>query len=200
MRAIRLLATVLALLAPAGCLSLGGGSSSTSFYLLTSLASSDPEALESGGGPSIGLGPLAIPAYLDRPQIATRGDANRLELAEFHRWGEPLRDNLGRVLAENLSLLLQTDRVYLYPWRGSASIDYQIRVDVESFAAGPDPGVHLRCRWTLADAAGHALETRLSRIDVPTALGDYGAIAEAMSRSAEALARELAAAVLARGG
>ncbi len=192
------LALVAPLLALAGCLALGGGSRSTTFYLLSSLASGDPGAPESGRGLAVGLGPLAIPAHLDRPQIVTRADGNRLELAEFHNWGEPLRDNLSRVLAENLSVLLATDRVWTYPWRRSAPIDYQIRVDVERFAAGPDPNVHLRCRWALTDAAGRALETRLSRIDVPAALEDYGAIAEAMSRSAEALAREMATAVLAR--
>lgn len=192
------LALLAPLLALAGCLSLGGSSANTSFYLLSSLASSEPDAPESGQGLAIGLGPLAIPAHLERPQIVTLGEGNRLELAEFHRWGEPLRDNLSRVLAENLSLLLATDRVWTYPWRRSAPIDYQIRVDVERFAAGPDPNVHLRCRWALADAAGQALETRLSQIDVPAALGDYDTVTEAMSRSVEELAREMTAAVLAR--
>jgi uncharacterized lipoprotein YmbA len=197
MARVRLLGLAGMLVAAAGCLSLGGGSQPTTFYLLSSLAASPPGAVEAQRGISIGLGPLELPAHLNRPQIVTRGDGNRLELADFHNWGEPLRANLGRVLAEDLSVLLGTDRVWTYPWPRSAALDYRIRVDVERFAAGPDPNVHLRCRWTLADPAGRPLQTRLSRIDVPVAsLQDYGAIVEAMSRSVEALAREMAAAVV----
>jgi uncharacterized protein len=198
MARLRLLGLAGVLVAAAGCLSLGGsGSQPTTFYLLSSVARDQSGAVESQRGTSIGLGPLAIPAHLNRPQIVTRAEGNRLELAEFQNWGEPLRANLGRVLAEDLSVLLGTDRVWTFPWPRSAALDYRIRVDVERFAAGPDPNVHLRCRWTLADPAGQPLKTRLSRIDVPVAsLQDYAAIVESMSRSVEALARELAAAIV----
>jgi uncharacterized lipoprotein YmbA len=194
---LRLTTPLAALALWTGCLNLGGGSHPTTFYLLSSLASGPPSADAARPAVSVGVGPLSLPAHLNRPQIVTRADGNRLELAEFDNWGEPLRANLGRVLAENLAALLGTDRVWTYPWPRSAAIDYRIRVDVERFAAGPDPNVHLRCRWTLADPAGRPLQTRLSQIDVPVAsLTDYPAIVEAMSRGVEALAREMAVAVV----
>jgi hypothetical protein len=37
-------------------------------------------------------------------------------LGEFDQWAAPLQDTFVRVLAENLSLLLGTDRVLLHPW------------------------------------------------------------------------------------
>jgi len=190
---LRLLAAGLALLATAGCLSLGGGSRPTRFYLLSSLA---PDEVAGSGSLSLGVGPVELPTHLDRPQIVTRVDGNRLELAEFDHWGEPLRANLTRVLADDLAVLLGTERVWTYPWRRAASVDYQIRVEVERFAAGPDLRVQLRGRWTLSDGAGRALETRMSRLEVPVgSLTDYAAVVEAMSRSVEGLAREIAAAI-----
>jgi uncharacterized lipoprotein YmbA len=57
---------------------------------------------------SIGINPIVVPAYLDRPQIVTRIGANELEMAKFHCWAEPMEDSLGRVLAEDLSNLLFT--------------------------------------------------------------------------------------------
>lgn len=194
MARLRLLAGLATLLAAAGCLSLGGGSRPTRFYLLSSLA--PDEVTVASGSPILGVGPVELPAHLNRPQIVTRVGGNRLELGEFDHWGEPLRDNLTRVLADDLAVLLGTDQVWTYPWRRPAAVDFRIRVDVERFAAGPDPRVHLRCRWTLSDAAGRRLVTRLSRLEVPvTSLTDYAAVVEAMSRGVEALAREMAEAV-----
>ncbi|MDH5298187.1 MAG: PqiC family protein, partial [Desulfobulbaceae bacterium] len=64
----------------------------------------------------IGIGPVGLPEYLDRPQIVTRLTPNRLHLAHNHRWAEPLGQNIARVLGENLSPLLGTDRILLPPW------------------------------------------------------------------------------------
>ena len=41
---------------------------------------------------------------------------NRFDLSENDRWAEPLDENLTRVLAKNLSVLLRTDRIVVYPW------------------------------------------------------------------------------------
>ena len=48
----------------------------------------------------IGVGPVTVPDYLDRPQIATRSSSSSLQFSEFDRWAEPLEKNLMRVLAD----------------------------------------------------------------------------------------------------
>lgn len=189
---------VLALLGASACVGLGRTSQPTSFYLLGSLASSDAEPL-TGLSPDafgIGVGPIEIPPHLNRPQIVTRTEGNQVKLAEFHKWSEPLRANVTRVLAEDLSVLLGTDQVFLYPWPRSAPIEYRVRVDIHRFAAGPGGTVRLRCRWTLAEPAGQALRTQAARFDVPATPGDYDSIVKAMSRSLAELAREIGAAIL----
>ena len=58
---------------------------------------------------------------------------NQLALGEFDRWAEPLQDNFARVLAENLARLIPTDQVLLHAWPRSATLDYQVTVDVLHF-------------------------------------------------------------------
>jgi uncharacterized lipoprotein YmbA len=38
---------------------------------------------------TIGVGPVHLPEYLDRPEIVTRINPNELKLAEFDIWAEP---------------------------------------------------------------------------------------------------------------
>ena len=56
----------------------------SNFSTLSSLRSDDTQG--SGAdpeGPTIALGPVKLPQYLDRPQIVTRSSPNRVHLAEF---------------------------------------------------------------------------------------------------------------------
>ena len=92
-----LLSVVLSAILLPGC----GSTRPTEFYLLTPL----PAAVEAEKDLTIGVGPLTLVDYLDRPQIVTREKANKVLLNEFHQWAEPLKDNLLRILAMNLSAL-----------------------------------------------------------------------------------------------
>ena len=84
-------------------------------------------------GVALGIGPVALPDYLDRPEIVTRSSGNELSLADFDQWAGRLEDNFTRVLAENLSSILETDRVSLYPWKSSTPVDFQVTVEVSRF-------------------------------------------------------------------
>jgi uncharacterized lipoprotein YmbA len=152
-------------------------------------------ASASSGGPAVGVGPVLLPAHLDRPQIVTRASENRLVLAEFHKWGEPLNTNFARALAEGLAVLLATEHVAIFPWRRAVPVDYQLEVRVARFAAGPDDNVLLRCRWTLSDKRGRTLVTKASSFTEPASPQDYDATVAAMSQTVAALAREVATAL-----
>jgi uncharacterized protein len=121
--------------------------------------SSLPEAEQANtNGPSqgpaqaaIGVGPVHLPRYLDQDQIVTRISRNRLTLSENARWIEPLDGNIARVLAENLSQLLQTDRVTVHPWPGRERPIYQLEIDVLGFETDTAGTAHLAARWSLRD-------------------------------------------------
>jgi len=105
------------------------------FYVLTPISFPEQQGdiLSGPHALAIGIGPIEIPDYLDRPQSVKRRSLQELDLAEFHKWAEPLNENVSHVLAENLSALLSTDRIEEYPWRSSISVDYQVIVDVLQF-------------------------------------------------------------------
>ena len=174
-----------------GCL--GGGSPPSRFYLLSPIPSSEASAA-TASGLAIGVGPVAIPDYLNRGQIVTRTGENQLELAEFDRWAEPLQKNLSRVLAINLSTLLSTDRVALHPWNRSTPMDYQVIVDVGRFEAGTDGMTSLLARWSVVEGTGRkTLRVRKSNFSEPIDADGYEATVASMSQLIAALSREVAA-------
>src|SRR5271170_7666944 len=114
------------LLAIQGCTILPPRQDPSRFYILT--PASDSASAASASQVSIGLGPIRFPGYLKRPEMVTRIDADQLQLSAENRWAEPLDSNFQRVLAQDLSQLLGTKRIALFPWYGNPQIDYQVEV------------------------------------------------------------------------
>ena len=185
---------VLSSMAAGGCAT----SPPSQFYLMTPLPEADMprHAAQRDMGPALGVGPVKLPAYLDRPEVVTRSGPNALQIAEFNRWGEPLEDNFKRVLAMNLGVLADTDRVSLYPWPRSSPIDYQVTVDVDRFDAAVSTQVVLIARWNLfTGEEGRAVRSGRTVVTVPAATANYEALAGAMSDAVATLAREIAAVI-----
>lgn len=182
-----------------GCLNLGGGTQQTTkFYVLSSLDGSR-ENLKAGISKSnmaLGVNAVRLPQYVDRPQIVTRSGSNELQLASFDHWAEPLEDNFSRVLAENLALLLSTDRVVTYPWKRSTPLDYEVAVEVTRFDGVLGGDVSMRARWTISGVDGHKVLTQRNAIfKAPTAAPTYEALVSAMSGLVGDLSREIATAI-----
>ena len=103
--------------------------------------------------------------------IVTRGEGNRLDVAEFAQWGEPLDDNVTRVLAENLSLLLPTQRAEVFPWKRAANIDYQVTVEMSRFDGTLGGDAVLAARWQVRDdRTGKEIVARKSTFSFPAAM------------------------------
>jgi uncharacterized lipoprotein YmbA len=184
--------TSAALLASAGC----AETRPANFYILSSLPPSAAASLGAGGDKlSLGVGPVALPAYLDRPQVVALASTNKLQLAEFHKWAEPLQENFSRVLAENLSILLGTDRIAKLPQRRASAINYQVAVEVIRFDADLDGTASLIARWSIFGQDGKKmLVMRRSSFTEPSEPnGDREAVVAAMSRALGGLSREIAA-------
>ena len=191
MAAIALIAAPLLL---SGC----SESKPSRFFVLTPLAATTDTG---GRGPALGVGPVVIPQYLDRPEIVTRSSDNQLQLAEFDQWGGRISDNITRALAENLSGILKTDRVSIYPWTDASALTDQISVDITQFERDPSGAVTLTAFWSISDAqSGKVLFNGRSNIQKPvgaTSAGAdaYAAIAAAMSEALASLSQEIAAAI-----
>lgn len=175
----------------AGC----GTTPSAQFYTLSALNEPAPTA-QAGTLRShiaIGVGPITIPEFLDRPQIVTRTTANQLDVNEFHRWGGSLREDFARVLVENLSRLLATNRISVYPSPELLDLRYRIVIEVQQFDGQLGEAVTLNAVWTLLDeGTGKPLRVQRFEYQAPTTSADYAALAAAHSAALAALSRELA--------
>jgi uncharacterized protein len=127
-------------------------------FSLTPLPEPEAEPATSTRSPgpvqgAIGVGPVHLPGYLDQDQLVTRISQNRLALSDDNRWAEPLEDNVGHVLAQNLSMLLQNDQVSFNRWSGRQRPVYQLEIDVLSFETDTAGRAQLVARWFLRDVA-----------------------------------------------
>ena len=170
--------------------------SPTRLYVLTPLTQVEPVSQTFGGRDvTIGVGPVELPQYVNRSAIVTGHTSPVLQSAALAEWAEPLRDGFTRVLAENLSLLLATERVAILPWQSGAPT-YQVVVNVIQFLGQPGGDVSLVALWSLLGPQGHeVLVSKKSSLREPTGGQDYEALAAAMSRTVAALSRDIATAI-----
>lgn len=179
------------------------------FALLTACTSSPPVhfyvletrsaiPVKADGAPKsiIGIGPLSIPPLLERKQIVTRSEQNTVQIAEFHQWAAPLRDNTIQVVAQNLAALQTHYVIRPYPWSAYGPVNYRVIIDIERFDTQPGHSVNLEARWAIVDEKTRAIVTNnQSRIEHPLADSSYPATVKALSEVLDEFSRELALAL-----
>jgi uncharacterized lipoprotein YmbA len=186
---------VAALMMLIGCF---GKSQPSQFYTLTAeaqrqLAVSPGSAVRNA---AVGIGPIQIADYLNQSKIINRRSDNRIEQAEYHQWAGSFEDNLTQVLAENLGVLVPTERIHLYPWRTSLSIDYQVALDIIRCDGRLGEAVRLVARWSVfSGKEKKVIAVKRSIIDETVSGNDYDALVAAQSRALAQLSREIAAAI-----
>ena len=187
-------ATIVAGLLLAGC----AATTPTRFYTLSGVVA--PPGGEDLGAHdlAVGVGPVTLPEYLNRPQIVTRDGSNRVVLADFDSWAEPLDGLFARVLTDNLSLLLGTDDVVPLPLRREVRLDYDIEVNVTRFDVDSGGRAVLDARWVIyRDVSGQLVHGARSTIVEPAPADDQAAGVKALSLALGGLSRQIAAAITA---
>ena len=140
----------------AAALALGCLGSSPTVSLYTMHAVSDSRATSAADGLAIGVGPIRVPRYLDRPEWVTRpgGSTSRLEVDGVRRWAGGFSSNVSSTLGENLGAKLGTQRVVVYPAQITFGLDYRVGVDFHAFEAIGADALVLRASWVIR--AGNA--------------------------------------------
>jgi uncharacterized lipoprotein YmbA len=185
-----LLALSLTALAAAGCL---GTSKPVEFYTLSPL----PQAAERTGptpGTLVAVLPVAIPSMIERPQIVSRTDDNRIAVSDFHHWAGSLGDSFTRVLIVNLNALLAAKRVNVLPDAYASDPAFRLSVTVSQFDGRLADTVWLNAVWTIKNSKTQkTLAVGTSRIQEQVGGGGHGDLVAAESRAIAALSREIAA-------
>jgi len=178
----------------AGC----GSTPASRFYTL----SATPAPAGAASDMSVAVGPVTIPAMLDRPQIVVSAGPNEVRLDEFNRWAAPLQGNISRVVADNLAAILGTPRVSLFPQTMSAAADYRVAIQVQTFDSAPGEAATLDAVWTVSRAKDGKSQTGRTALREASPSGGYDGVAAAHSRALARMSRDIADAIqaLARQG
>jgi uncharacterized lipoprotein YmbA len=162
------------------------------FYMLDTPAATEPEGLEQGL--IIGIGPVTLPAHLDRNQIVSRESGVKLMLSEGEQWAEPLKEGVIRVLTVQLAVTLNSNRIFSLPLRQRRPLDFQVAIDVLRFDGIPGGDVVLGARWTVLSGDGKdLLLSQVSLIRESTGGPEVAQIVEAQSRAIAKLGAEIGA-------
>ena len=192
-RNITTLIITMSLLVIAGC----APTPPPTYYQLEESANIQLSGIERGV--AVGVGPLNLPSYLDRPQIVTRATEHRLELSEFNRWAEPLKESLLRVIAVNLSNQLESTRIFVIPRRSSGvPLEYKVEINVARFDGRLGGEVLLVARWILTDRESQVISTKVSIIREQSSGEGYDALIDAQNETLRTLSNEIAEAILAQ--
>ena len=169
----------------------GCASAPSKFYTLNSTATA-------GGSPAvncaIAVGPVTIPAAVDRPQFTVEVATNQVAVDEFNRWAEPLNENIARVVAADLATLLGTPRVAAVPL-ANFNPDYQVAINIQRFESEPGKLVRIDALWVIRKSAGGVSLSGHTVAGEPVSGSDYDALAAAHSRALAKVSGDIAAAI-----
>lgn len=174
-----------------GC---GASSPPVTYYILNPMDYHDPLAGQTELGTLVlGIGPIHIPAYLDRGQMVTRTGANRLKVDDFHRWAAPLQGEISRVLVENLEQLTAIEHYEIYPWAVGQRPDVAVELEIQAFEGQPDGSVLLDGTMVLYDWRNAQPKSRSGSFHITRhgIAGDYAAMVAAQSQALIELSRQI---------
>jgi uncharacterized lipoprotein YmbA len=199
-RVRQVLAIVAAWFSFGGCAAFAPRADPSSFYILGALPEVDLAADKTTAGIkanfSVGLGPIELPGYLDRQQIATRPSTNRLSYSETERWAAPLAESFTRVLEQNISHLLNPAQMIHFPWQSNDAPDYQVKIEVLQFEGNSNQEAWLTARWTVIDRNKKILVGRRSQLSRRAGSLSTEDFVKALSETLGDLSREIAKALL----
>jgi len=139
------------------------------------------------------VGPVTIPAVVDRPEIVVTVGDNEVWLDEFNRWASPLGEAIAIATAEDLGGLLSTARATSIV-QSATDADYRVSLEVQRFQSAPGSYALLDAVYTVRRTAdGRSATGRTTARETP-ADKSYDALAAAHSRAVARLAADIAAA------
>lgn len=181
-----------AIIALAGC----GSSPKESYYTLSSTTTMNGSTPEDGKfAYSVAIGPITLPEVVDRPEIVLRVGPNEVTYAELHRWADPLRNEIPRVIADNLAGYLNIRQVAAYPQSAGDNAEYRVLVDIQRFDSKLGGSVMIDALWSIKRQSDGATRTGRSTAKESSSSGTYEAVVAGHSRALATVSREIAEAI-----
>ncbi len=163
------------------------------YYALA--ATAGPEVVTPVSRPiEVAIGPITLPDIVDRQQLVIQSKSHQVDILEFHRWAEPLKSQIPRLMADNVSRLLGSGRVSAYPQSAGSEADIRVLVDIQRFESEGE-AVRIDAFWTLRLASGAV--AKIGRTVARETAGgtDYDSLVTAYSKALYDISKEIAAAL-----
>lgn len=141
----------------------------------------------------VGVGPIKIAQYLDRPHMVTQHDDKTVQFSQFDRWSEPLDEGIARLLTANLTVLLTGGTFTQYPWNPSMDMRYQVVVNIIRIKSDFAKGMEMTVQWQIIDARNtRSLAIEDAVFNQPIIPPTYAGLAKALSTACASLSQAIA--------
>ena len=188
---VRSAAVLLMISALVGC----GSSPKETYYTLSAAAAMDGAAPVTGESAySIAVGPITLPESVDRPQLVLRVGPNEVTFVELHRWAGSLRNEIPRIIAENLAGYLHVRQVAAYPQSAGDNAEYRVLVDIQRFDSTLGESVTIDALWSVKRQSDGVARTGRSTARESSG-GNYDAVVAGHSRALATVSRDIAEAI-----
>lgn len=161
------------------------------FYTLSSTATA-PSA--PAVNVNVIVGPVSIPATVDRPEFVTARGSNGVDVDAFNRWAEPLNDGIARAVAGDLEALLGGSTVAVAPL-ANFSPTWRVTLRVQRFESAFDSSVLIDAVWVVRREAGGEAHSGHTLARETVTGGGFEALAAAHSRALATISADIAAAI-----
>ena len=174
----------------------GGRTPPAKFYTLQPVEQS-PLGKSMPRDVALAVGPVAIPADMDRDEIVTRDAGNEVSFSEYHRWAGPLQQSIASVIAQNIATLLATERVTPFTRENIFQPTHRVVINTNRYDSRLAGEFLLNATWSIKDLkAKKLLLIRNSIIRESPESATYEGLVAAQSKALAALSREIAAALV----
>ncbi len=164
-----------------------------SYYL--SSQHSDDVNLKQSIEKSILLIPVRLPTHLNQSGIVTRSIPGKHNISSSHIWSGTLQDQVTQAVAANLSSLLQTDTISIYPGPHYLEPDYSIEIFISEFSPDPKSFV-LNANWNINNRKTKKfIKNGSTTFSVPVETTDYAHYVEKGSTLLLQLSQDIATAI-----
>lgn len=153
-------------------------------------------SIASPGQRVVGIGPIALPAVLNRKAIVTRGAQQSIQVTDAQQWAEPLLENVTRVIARNIATLNPKYILHAYPWTAFGAVDTRVVIEVTQLEGQPGKAVYFEAVWSVKDEQrDRTLKQGHSKLQRPLKGQDTAEMVGQMNDILAAFSTELSAAL-----
>ena len=176
-----------------GCLNLKPAEDPIRYFLLHPMAEAGEARAETPEDLRLGIAPVVVPNYLTKPWIVVRTSRTEIRYSDYDKWAENVDKGVQRVLAENLALLLHTDRVRLNSWKG-AHEDLVLHLTLQRLEVDEEGQVVLEALWQISGRRA-ASGRQVVVLSGPAPAADPSGAVVTMSQAVAELSRTIAQAI-----